>query len=221
MVSGKKIDTVVFDLDGTLLDTLEDLAASVNFALVSEHYKARSLKEIRQFLGNGIGSLMRQSMPANVSDVDFQRCFHTFRTHYLVHCLDKTHPYEGVMALLGNLWRRRYRLAIVSNKLQPAVTDLNNRFFRDFVSVAIGESEDVRRKPAPDAVFKALHLLSALPENAIYVGDSEVDLRTANNSGLPCISVLWGFRDRQILLSEGAQMLAERPSDILDILETL
>ena len=212
------IRTVVFDLDGTLLDTLDDLAASVNYALGMYGYPMRSKKEVRSFLGNGIRYLMRRSVPESTDEAGYEKAFAAFRQHYLKHCLDKTRPYDGVLEVLKTLKERGYRLAIVSNKLQPAVEELNGRFFKDYVSVAIGESREVRRKPAPDTVLQALSRLGSTREEAVYVGDSEVDMQTAQNVGIPCISVLWGFRDRAFLEEHNAACFVEKPSDILALL---
>jgi len=207
--------TVIFDLDGTLLDTLEDLAGSVNFALKENGYPERTLPEVRGFLGNGIRYLIRRAVPEDISEEDYEKTFQCFRRYYLVHCMDKTKPYEGIIDLLKELKTNHFKLGIVSNKLQPAVEELNACFFSDLVDVAIGESKEVRRKPAPDTVLMALQRLNSVREDAIYVGDSEVDILTANQTGLPCLSVLWGFRDRDFLLTHNATMLVEKPAEIL------
>lgn len=212
------IDTVIFDLDGTLLDTLTDLATAVNYALRHAGMPERSVGDIRRFLGGGIRRLMLQAVPAGTDEAHFEPVFQTFRSYYMVHCLDTTHPYAGIPELLHALEERHYAVAIVSNKLQPAVTELYERFFSDSVQVAIGESPGIRRKPAPDMVFEALRRLGRPKEHALYVGDSEVDLETARQSGLPCLSVLWGFRDRAFLESLHAKCLVEKPEDILTIL---
>lgn len=219
METKHKIDTVIFDLDGTLLDTLADLAASVNHALRQNRFPGRSVQEVRRFLGNGIRVLMQCSVPEGTPDAAFEKAFSDFRTYYLDHCLDTTRPYEGIMPLLARLAVGGYSLAIVSNKLQPAVTELCERFFGQYVHVAIGESRDVRRKPAPDTVQMALRRLGKTPATAVYVGDSEVDLLTARNAGLPCISVLWGFRDRDFLERRHARCLVSEPAEIWDVLQ--
>lgn len=208
--------TFVFDLDGTLLDTLEDLATSVNHALCSHGLPQRSLKEIRSFLGNGIRYLMKKSVGDDLKVIDFEEVFDTFREYYVKHCLDRTKPYAGIMPLLDTLKERGVKMAIVSNKLDPAVQELNERFFSNHIAVAVGESSSVRRKPNPDAVLKSLKDLGSKRGEAVYVGDSEVDLQTAKNAGLPCILVLWGFRDRDFLESlPGAENFVEKPEDLL------
>lgn len=195
------LNTVIFDLDGTLLDTLGDLAASVNYALRTHQLKERSIDEVRQFLGNGIRYLMEHAVDGAVTGDAFERVFTTFRTHYVEHCLDTTQPYPCIMPLLEELKRRNVKMAIVSNKLHPAVQELAERFFKGYITSAVGESATVRRKPNPDAVLAALNELGSTKEEAIYVGDSEVDLATARNAELPCALVTWGFRDESFLRS--------------------
>ena len=173
----RKITTVVFDLDGTLLDTLQDLADSVNYALRTHGLPERTTAEVRQMLGNGIRYLMEHA-----------------------------------------LRRRGLRMAIVSNKLDAAVQELNERFFARYVDSAVGESETVRRKPNPDGVLEAIRRLGSTPDEAVYVGDSEVDFATARNAGVPCITVLWGFRDEDFLRSVGATTFAHRPADVVDLI---
>lgn len=213
-----KFDTIVFDLDGTLLDTLADLATSVNFALRSHGLKERSLVEVRSFLGNGIRYLMEHAVGEAVSHEEFEKVFQTFRSHYVEHCLDQTKPYLGIMPLLEELKKKGIKMAIVSNKLHPAVQELNKRFFQNFITSAVGESATVRRKPNPDAVLAALHELGSMPEHSLYVGDSEVDLATACNAHLACALVLWGFRDEPFLRSlKGVYAYLDKPADLLQI----
>ena len=196
-----KVDTVVFDLDGTLLDTLDDLVESVNYALEKHGLSLCTKQEVRSFLGNGIRFLMEKAVGERIASNEerFLPVFQSFRAHYVDHCLDATRPYEGIVEMLRALKEKGFKLAIVSNKLQPAVTELNERFFRDVISVAIGESADVRRKPFPDSVLKAMGELRSTGEQTVYVGDSEVDIETAKAVGIPCLSVLWGFRDEDFL----------------------
>ena len=193
------LNTIIFDLDGTLLDTLADLAASVNYALRTHQLAERTLPEIRQFLGNGIRYLMEKSVGGAVTGDAFEKVFQTFRSHYVNHCLDTTAPYPGIMHALEALLAKGYKMAIVSNKLHPAVQELSERFFKGYITSAVGESATVRRKPNPDAVLAALRELKSEKSHAVYVGDSEVDLQTATNAGLPCILVTWGFRDESFL----------------------
>ncbi len=210
---------IIFDLDGTLLYSLGDLHTSTNYALKACGYPERTLEEVRQFVGNGVALLIRRAVPQGVSEEAFQHCFSIFKEHYAAHCLDTTRPYDGIMPLLEALKVRGVKTAIVSNKMQPAVSELNDRFFKGLIHVAIGETPDVKRKPAPDMVLKAMAALHADKASTIYVGDSDVDILTAKNSGLPCISVLWGFRSRPFLLEHGATTLISNPSEILSLLK--
>ena len=207
--------TFIFDLDGTLLDTLEDLWASVNHALAQFSLPLRSMCEVRQFLGNGARYLVAKSVgPSHESLSD--EVYAAFRTYYLQHNQDRTRPYPGILDLLRQCKERGCHTAIVSNKPDAAVQQLHQRFFADVIDVAIGEQQPaVRRKPAPDMVLLALEKLPATPDEAIYIGDSEVDLATARNAGLPCISVDWGFRDRQFLEQHGATRIIHLPDEIL------
>ena len=215
------IRSILFDLDGTLLDTLDDLANSVNYALRTHHLPERSHTEIRSFLGNGIRTLMLDAVGRGMSDEAFEPVFQTFRTYYVEHCLDKSKPFAGIIDLLKALQQRGITMAVVSNKLHPAVVELNERFFKDYITSAVGESATVRRKPNPDAVLAALSELGGSKDEAVYVGDSEVDLHTAQNAGMQCMLVLWGFRDEDFLRSlPGASLFAQCPADILSWLDT-
>ena len=221
-------NTYIFDLDGTLLDTLQDLAASVNYALRQHHMPEHSLDDVRHFVGNGVRLLMERAVPGGVGNPMFDAAFDTFRQYYMQHSLDTTRPYDGIPELIRELHARGCQMAVVSNKMMAATQELVRHFFPE-IPVAIGEheAEGIRKKPAPDTVFAALrqlgHSVSGNPENqegevfAVYVGDSDVDLATARNAGLPCISVLWGFRDRDFLLANGATTFVQHPIDILDL----
>lgn len=213
----KKINTVIFDLDGTLLDTLEDLEAAVNYALASCGMPGRTLSEVRQFVGNGVRKLMIRAVPGGEENPEFERAFDVFKDYYGEHCNDATKAYEGIPELLQALKDSGYALAIVSNKIDSAVRDLNSKYFPQ-VDVAIGDRENLKRKPEPDSVYLALAQLGRTREEAVYVGDSDVDLQTAQNSGLPCISVLWGFRDREFLMERGAERFVEKPMEVLAVL---
>ncbi len=211
----KEYDSYIFDLDGTLLDTLDDLAASTNYALRHHRMPVRSLDEVRRFVGNGVAMLIKRAVPEGTSPEHEAQVLATFRQHYLVHGQDRTKPYPGIMELLEELRHRGKRVAVVSNKFCAATEELCRHYFGGLVEVAIGEREGIRRKPAPDTVEEALRQLEMPAGSAVYIGDSEVDIATAANSGLPCISVLWGFRDRDFLLSNGAQCLVATPHEIL------
>lgn len=203
-MSERKYDAVVFDLDGTLLDTLQDLTDSANAAAKRYGLPEHSLEEIRSFVGNGIRRLMLRIVPGGESHPDFEYVLAYFKEYYGAHCMDETEPYPGIMGLLDGLKKEGRRIAIVSNKADFAVKKLRDVYFGDLVDVAIGEREDCRKKPAPDSVWQALKELGVSRERAVYVGDSDVDLRTAENAGIPCIPVSWGFRSREFLIENGA-----------------
>ena len=211
----KEFDTYIFDLDGTLLNTLGDLAASTNYALRWAGMPERTVEEIRMFVGNGVKLLMERAIPEGANNPKFEETYAKFREHYMEHNLDTTSPYEGIPELLSELKRRGKKLAIVSNKFYAATQDLAKHFFPDTIKVAIGERETIRKKPAPDTVLEALRQLGASKDGAVYIGDSDVDIMTAKNCGLPCISVLWGFRDKDYLIEHGGTIFVDKPSEIL------
>ena len=217
----------VFDLDGTLLDTLQDLANSVNYALRQHGMPEHSIDDIRRFVGNGVRLLMERAVPDGARNPQFEAAFATFRQYYMQHSLDTTRPYDGIPELIHELKARGCQMAVVSNKMMAATQELVRHFFPD-IPVAIGEHEaaGIRKKPAPDTVYEALRQLGIIhhpssiihqTSDIVYVGDSDVDIETARNSGLPCISVLWGFRSRDFLLAHGATTFAEHPLDILTL----
>ena len=208
-------DNYIFDLDGTLLDTLNDLAASTNHALRQHGMPEHTTDEVRRMVGNGVAKLIERAVPQGLDNPDYEQVLADFKTHYSVHSMDTTRPYPGIEELLHTLKQQGKRLAVVSNKFCTATEALCRHFFGDTIEVAIGESERIRKKPAPDAVIEAMRRLDAHKDNTVYVGDSEVDVATAHNSGLPCISVTWGFRDRALLTDHGATTFADSPMDIL------
>lgn len=212
----KKYSAIIFDLDGTLLNTLEDLADSVNYALASNGFGMRSIEEVRMFVGNGIRKLIERAVPDNTDIETVDSVFETFKSHYLGNMMNKTKPYDGIMELLRMLSERGVRMGIVSNKYDPGVKGLNESFFSKYIKVAIGESADVAKKPAPDTVYEALKEMGIEKTETVYVGDSDVDIATAANSGLDCISVTWGFRDREFLKEKGASVIIDSPLEILD-----
>lgn len=214
-----KYQTYIFDLDGTLLDTLGDLAASVNYALRTHGMPEHSLDDVRRFVGNGVRKLMERAIPDGAANADFEATFATFREYYMLHALDTTRLYDGIPELLTALKAKGCRLAVVSNKMMAATQELCRHFFPDTIEVAIGEheAEGIRKKPASDTVIAALRQLGVGQEGAVYVGDSDVDIETARNSGLPCLSVLWGFRDKTFLLQHGATTFVSTPLEILDV----
>lgn len=209
------VQAIVFDLDGTLLDTLEDLTNAVNFGLTSQGLPPRTMDEVRQFVGNGVEQLMLRSVPEGKDNPAFEAAFADFRRYYREHCLDCTRPYPDILNMMGELKARGIRMAIVSNKLDSVVGELSASFFADYVTAAVGDRPGMRRKPAPDAVNMALEELGVPRERALYVGDSDVDIETANNAGLRCISVSWGFRDADFLRQHQAACIADKPIELL------
>ena len=214
-----KYKAVIFDLDGTLMDSLKDLAISVNHALACMNMAQHTIEEVKQFVGNGARRLIELSVEPGSSQEQIEECLSLFRQHYSCHCKDYTCLYGGIEKLLNDLKLREFKLAIVSNTPQFGVTELYESYFSNTVDVAIGESAPLRRKPHADMVVEAMKRLGVKPEESIYVGDSDVDIMTARNANIPCISVLWGFRDKDFLAKNGATIFAEKPSDILDIVK--
>lgn len=215
-----KYDTIIWDLDGTLLDTLQDLANATNHALRTFSMPERTIDEVRQFVGNGVRNLIRRAVPQGEENPQFEDVFTSFKAYYVDHCQEHTCLYPGISETLRELHARGIRMAVVSNKLQAGVTELHNAWFKDTIEVAIGEREGINRKPAPDMVRLAIDALGISPatNNIVYIGDSDVDIQTARNAGLPCISVLWGFRDKDFLLQHGATTLISTPQQLLDLI---
>ncbi|WP_077074081.1 HAD family hydrolase [Mailhella massiliensis] len=215
----KSYDTVIFDLDGTLLDTLEDLMLSVNHALSGRTEVRRSLQEVRGFVGNGVRRLMVLSLPGGERNPQFEEAMADFRAHYAVHCRDHTRPYPQIMDMLRELKARGLKMGIVSNKPDAQVKDMNGEYFGGMFGAAMGEKEGVRRKPAPDSLLRAMEELGGTREGTLYVGDSEVDVMTAKNAGVDCLSVTWGFRDRDVLEEAGAVRFIDAPMELPALLE--
>lgn len=216
----KRYDTVIFDMDGTLLNTLEDLADAVNAVMDSNGFPRRTLEEVRTFVGNGIRRLMELAVPENVQGEAFERVFEQFRSYYTTHCQNKTRAYDGILPLLEQLSQRGYAMAIVSNKNHAAVCELNQLYFEKYMKVAIGQTDGIRKKPAPDTVLLALQTLGKSAERAVYVGDSEIDFATAENCGIDCVLVTWGFRTLDELSKFQPMARIARPEELLPILES-
>ena len=213
-----KYKIAIFDLDGTLLDTLQDLADSTNFALQSYGYPQRSIQEVRRFVGNGIEKLIERALPTSVSFEEKTRVLEAFKTHYGAHCEDHTAPYDGIMDLLDRLTEAGVTIAVVSNKIDFAVQALCKKYFGSRFSVAVGERKGIRKKPCPDSVLEVLATAGLSPSDAVYIGDSEVDILTARNAGTDIISVTWGFRDRELLLASGAKIFADSAWELEQLL---
>jgi phosphoglycolate phosphatase len=194
-----KYDAAVFDMDGTILDTLKDLAAAMNYGLRAVGYPERTVDEARRFLGNGAERLMREALPPDTDETTFAAALAAFKEYYLPHCEDTTKPYPGIADLLRALRKSGIKTAVVSNKIDPAVGELAEKYFPGLLDAAVGERAGVRKKPAPDTVLTVLEELGIPKSRAVYIGDSEVDVETAENAGLPSIIVTWGFRKREFL----------------------
>lgn len=210
---------VILDLDGTLLDTLKDLAGSVNFALNEMGYPLRTNEEIRRFIGNGVVKLVSRAVPQNTNEQDTENCLNIFRAHYLKNMRNTTKPYDGISQMLLNLKQSGIKTAVVSNKLHEAVVQLCDDFFENQIDVALGVSNENERKPKPTNVFKAMQNLGVSESEAVYIGDSEVDVQTAHNANLDCIGVTWGFRDEAELIASGAKFIVDSPAQILQIIQ--
>ena len=210
--------TAIFDLDGTLLDTLEDLYRAVNAALAARSFPLRTRDEVRMFVGNGVEMLIRRAVPAECDEETTLATLAHFKTTYAAICKDHTKPYDGILPALATLREKGVRVAVVSNKFDAATKALCAEYFGELVEVAIGERADVRKKPAPDTVQEALRELGTSGDTAVYIGDSDVDIRTAENCGMDCISVTWGLRDEDFLVENGAKVLVHAPSDLLGVI---
>lgn len=208
---------VIFDMDGTILNTLDDLKDTLNYALEQYHFPARTLEETRAFVGNGIHKLIERAVPEGTDAQTVENVFGTFLEYYQIHCMDRTRPYPGIVSLLQSLKEAGLRTAVVSNKADAAVQELCERFFPGLFDFAVGEHEGVQKKPAPDMVQLALRALGTQEPDAVYVGDSDVDIATAKNSGLDSIIVTWGFRDREFLESQGADVFADTPEEVREL----
>lgn len=207
---------VIFDLDGTLLNTLDDLADSTNYALSKFGYPTRTIDEVRQFVGNGVAKLIERAIPEGKNNPNFEKCLAIFKENYAQNMYNKTAPYNGIIEMLSNLKSRGIKIAVVSNKFDLAVKELCKKYFEGFIDFAAGENEaqGIKKKPAPDTVISVLNEFNFASEDAVYVGDSDVDIMTAKNSKMSCISVTWGFRDEKFLLENGATILINAPSEI-------
>lgn len=212
------INTVLFDLDGTLTDTLADLKNSVNFALAELGFPERSAEEIRSFVGNGVRMLVYRSVPENTDTETAERCLGIFKAHYKDNSRNETKPYDGIVELLGELKKRNIKTAVVTNKLHEAAAEIVEFFFDGLIDITIGQCDEIAPKPEPDSICLALKKLDALKEDAVYIGDSEVDCITARNAGIPCIGVTWGFRDRKVLEENGADFIANKAEEIIQFL---
>ena len=224
------IDTIIFDMDGTLLDTLDDLTGAVNHAMAELGYPVRDREDIRRFMGNGLEALITRSLPdvepqsaenlplPEHREADVESAIGLFKEFYAVHGNDNTKPYAGIRELLSELRNRGIRTAVLSNKYEAAVIELADEYFPGSFDAVRGEREHVPRKPAPDAVFSIMEELAADPSGTMYVGDSEVDMQTGRNACVITVGVLWGFRSREALEESGAQHIIGEPMELLELL---
>lgn len=206
---------IIFDLDGTLLNTLEDLCDCVNYALCKSGMPQHTLEDVRMMVGNGIGKLIERAVPSTASESAIREVFDSFCSYYFEHCTDKTAPYDGIREMLITLKDAGCVTAVVSNKADFAVKALCEKFFVGILDYAVGERENVRRKPSPDSVFEVIRLSNSRVEDAVYIGDSDVDIQTARNAGIECISVDWGFRSRDFLLRANASRVVSSPQELI------
>ncbi len=213
-----KYALAVFDLDGTILDTLDDLADSTNAVLERYHLPCRSRDEVRQFVGNGIHKLIERAVQPETDVETVEKIYLDFLPWYRTHCAVKTRPYAGIPELLRHLQEMGMKTAVVSNKADPTVQTLCEQYFPGLFHAAYGERPGIARKPSPDAVLEVLHDLRISKEQAVYIGDSDVDIHTAQNADLDVISVDWGFRDREFLLKNGAGVIASNVQELMKLL---
>lgn len=211
---------IIFDLDGTLLNTLQDLADSTNYALVKFNFPVRTVEQVKNSVGNGVEKLIERSIPGGIENENFEQCLEIFKQNYAQNMYNKTKPYDGIIELLKSLKNNDYKLAVVSNKFDYAVQNLCEKYFPKLIDFCAGENEaeGIKRKPSPDTVLKIIKYFNIEKENAIYVGDSEVDIQTAENSGIKCISVSWGFKNRDFLIKNGAKIIVDNPYEIKNYL---
>lgn len=216
------INTVIFDLDGTLLNSLDDICDSINETLINYGYPTRTIEEVESFVGNGALTLVKKSLPNTVNDTNsIENFLKSYLLNYKKNLHNKTKPYDGIDDLLKDLSNRGYKLAIVSNKSYDGVKSLCEDYFSPFIKTAIGESIHTPKKPAKEGVLQALKELDSTLKEAIYVGDSEVDVLTASNANLPCVGVTWGFRSKEVLIEHGATYIIDKPNELITILENI
>ena len=213
-----KYQAVIFDLDGTILATLEDLANSLNYALEQNGLPKRSLDEVRSFVGNGMRKLMERGVPSNTDTLTIDKVHNAFTQHYKKHSADNTKAYDGIYGMLDELKASGIKLAVLSNKADYAVKALCDKYFNGYFDVCAGEIAGIPRKPEPKGVYLIIEQLNVCSEKCVYVGDSEVDILTAKNAGIDCISVDWGFRDRQVLIKTGANAIASNSDELLSMI---
>ncbi len=210
--------TAIFDMDGTILNTLDDLRSSVNVSLRRFGFPERTREEIRRFVGNGARKLVERAVPAGTDEATVQHVLDFYKPYYEAHSQLQTAPYDGIPAMLTRLRAQGVRLAVASNKPDGAVKLLAAHYFPGLFDAAVGDTEGLRVKPSPDLLREAMRLLGADTESAVYIGDSEVDIATARNACLPCLSVTWGFRDAAFLAGKGAKTLVRTADELENLI---
>ena len=211
------INTIIFDLDGTLLYTIEDLTDSTNFVLTKLNFPTRTLEEITRFVGNGVRLLIERAVPEGTDNKDIEECLNIFKEHYSKNMFNKTKPYPDIIEMLKNMKSQGYKTAVVSNKFDTAVKELCRKYFNELIDTAVGQRENINKKPAADGVTEVMKELGVNKEQCIFVGDSEVDIQTAENAEIPCLSVVWGYKSIEFLYSNGAETLIYSPEEILEL----
>ena len=214
----KNYNIIIFDLDGTLVNSLYDLHAAVDYALTINNYPTRTVEEVRSFVGNGIRNLVERAVPEGIDVKEIDKVFETFKGYYDIHATDRTYPYDGIMELLINLKKEGYYVGISTNKVQSAVDILYNKFFKDVCGIALGDSSHRKRKPFPDSVNEIVEFYNGELSEVLYVGDSEVDIQTGANAGVDMVTVTWGFRDKQTLQNAGAKMVVDTVEELAEII---
>lgn len=205
----------IFDLDGTLLYTLEDLTDSTNYALGCFNYSPCTVSQVRSYVGNGVRLLIARAIPQGEDNPVFEECLKTFKSHYKNNMYNKTKPYDGVMEILTRLKKLGIKTAVVSNKFDTATKELCSHYFDKKIDIAIGESKNIKKKPSPDSVLEVINVFKLNKSDCVYIGDSEVDIQTAKNAGIDCISVNWGYKDTDFLKNNGANCIVENCKELL------
>jgi len=212
-----EINTVIFDLDGTILNTAEDLTDSLNSVLIREGYPARSIEETKSFTGEGYGVLLKRALPSGTDDEVVKRCEELFRNEYSLNLSNKTRPYKGILPLFQELKNHGIRIGVVSNKRDEATKEVCLRYFGGLVDAAIGDNKQRERKPSPDNLYEAIRQLDTETHRAVFVGDSDIDVKTAGNADVRFIGVSWGYRSREVLIGEGADYIIDEPCELLTL----
>jgi len=208
----------IFDLDGTILNTIDDIANSVNYALQLNSMPIHTTDEITSYVGNGVMMLIKRALPKNADEEIIKKVYDDFNEHYRIHNNDLTAPYNKIPETIQTLRNAGVKTAVISNKIDYGVKALCKQYFDGMFDFAVGERQGIAKKPSPDSVNEVLNLLDISPDNAVFIGDSEVDIETAENAGLDCISVSWGFKDKEFLKSNGAKIIIDKPEQLLKLI---